>query len=162
MVSDTTLIVAFWIFAFTALVFEPLYYFGCNWSYENCEASPFPIVAAIGEVWKIYGDWDPLFLKVPTWLQVMCTIEVVIFGPLYALCAYGLQKRTTWLPHVALPFCGALFYSTVVYFAMEFMFVEPGTNLLMVFIVNIPWSIFPVLLSIRVLNMNPPGGDKHE
>lgn len=153
MVNDFTLICVFWIFAFTALVFEPMYYFGCNWDYANCATSTFPLVAEVGEVWKIYNQWDPLFFSPPPWLKVMCTIEVLIFGPLYALSAYGLQVNACWLPYVALPFCGALFYSTVVYFAMEFIYMEPGTDPLMVFIVNIPWSIFPVLLSWRVLNI---------
>jgi hypothetical protein len=84
----------------------------------------------------------------------MCYIEVFLFGPLYALSAYGLQNRCAWLPYVALPFAGALFYSTIVYFVMEFAYTEPGTNLFMVFLVNIPWSIFPVLLGWRVIALS--------
>ena len=83
----------------------------------------------------------------------MCTIEVLAFGPLYALSAYGLHYRCKWLPYVALPFTGALFYSTVVYFWMDFVYPEPGTDMIMVFIVNIPWSIFPVLLGYRVIDL---------
>ena len=151
--SNTALVVTFWIFAFTALVFEPLYYFGCDWNIDNCSSSSFPLVRQVGDIWKIYCVWDPLFVRPPSWLQVMCVIEVVVFGPLYAITAYGLQKKAKWLPAVALPFCGALFYSTIVYFAMEFIFMEPGTNVVMVLLVNIPWSIFPVLLSWRVIHM---------
>ena len=150
---DQILIGTFWFFAFIALVFEPLYYLGCDWKYENCSASPHTIVFWVGEVWSIYGSWDPMFLDIPMWLRVMCTIEVFIFGPLYALTAYGLQHRTKWLPYVAYPFAGALFYSTVVYFTMEILEFLPGTDMLMVFLINIPWSIFPVVLCHRLMSL---------
>ena len=150
-VLDKCLVFVFYVFAFTALVFEPLYYFGCNWDYNMCYYESFVMVRFTKALWGIYCQWDPLFYKIPDWLIVMCTIEVFLFGPLYAISAYGLQYRRKWLPYVALPFCGALFYSTLVYFAMEFIYPVPGTNMFMVFIVNIPWSIFPVLLGYRVL-----------
>jgi hypothetical protein len=148
---DRVLIFVFWLFAFVALVFEPLYYYGCNWELSNCQHSPFQIIQIVGKIWAIYDQWDPLFISIPLWLQIMCTIEVFLFGPLYAICAYGLQTKAQWLPAVALPFCGALFYSTIVYFAMEFLDPLPETNLFAVIVVNIPWSIFPVLLAWRVL-----------
>lgn len=50
------------------------------------------------------------------------------------------------LATVALPFCGALFYSTVVYFWLEFREARAGTNFSMVLLVNCPWSIAPLAL----------------
>jgi hypothetical protein len=152
---DHCLVAVFYVFAFTALVFEPLYYLGCDWNFDSCyyEDSS-TLVRTCKALWSIYNQWDPLFAAPPAWLKVMCYIEVFAFGPLYALSAYGLQNRCDWLPYVTLPFSGALFYSTVVYFVMEFAYPEPGTNLIMVFIVNIPWSIFPVLLAHRVIQLN--------
>mmetsp|Transcript_8606 Transcript_8606/g.12843 ORF Transcript_8606/g.12843 Transcript_8606/m.12843 type:complete len:166 (-) Transcript_8606:51-548(-) len=151
---EKPLVMTLWLFAFVALVFEPLYYFGCDWSYEGCAASPHEIVVIVGNIWKIYCDWDPLFLDIPSWLRVMCIIEVFVFGPLYAICAYGLQYNAKWLPNIALPFSGALFYSTVVYFAMEFAYIVPGTNVFMVFVVNVPWSIAPVFLAYAAVARN--------
>ena len=87
----------------------------------------------------------------PLWLRILCAIEVFIFGPLYLICAYGLCFKKQWLAQIALPFCGALVYSTVVYFAMEVLDQVPGTNMALVFIVNIPWTIFPIILIGRVI-----------
>lgn len=151
---DYCLVYVFYVFAFTALVFEPLYYLGCDWNYETCYYEGYSsLVSICKSIWLIYCRWDPLFFAPPDWLKVMCYIEVFLFGPLYALSAYGLHNRSKWLPFIALPFSGALFYSTIVYFVMEFVYTEPGTNLLLVFIVNIPWSIFPVLLGYRVVSL---------
>ncbi|CAM9576323.1 unnamed protein product, partial [Ectocarpus fasciculatus] len=135
------------------MVLEPLYYFGCHWVdiNDSCDSSPFLAVRGALYVWRIYSkNWDPMFLDIPMWLRVMCGIEVFVFGPLYAVCAIGLQRRSQWLPVVAYVFSGALFYSTIVYFAMELIELLPGTDLVMVFIINVPWSILPVVLSWRV------------
>jgi hypothetical protein len=151
--QDDLLVIVLSIFAFTALVFEPLFYFGCNWNYDWCMYEKFYLVSLTKKIWSIYIQWDPLFLRPPHWLKVLSCIEVFIFGPLYALSAYGLNKRKWWLPFLVLPFTGALFYSTIVYFAMEFVYTEPGTNLNYVLLINIPWSIFPLWLAYRVINI---------
>jgi hypothetical protein len=151
--ADKALISTLVLFSFVALVFEPLYYFGCNWSdvSDSCDGSPYAIVRGAAVLWRIYSkQWDPMFIDIPVWLRVMCAIEVGLFGPLYAVCAFGLWRRSEWLPPVAYLFSGALLYSTIVYFAMEVIELLPGTNLPMVFLINIPWSILPVVLSWRV------------
>ena len=149
---ERLLVCALWAFCFVALVIEPLYYFGCNWddTGSSCDSSPHLLVRWVAVVWRIYCRWDPLFTAVPLWLRIMCSIEVFLFGPLYGVCAYGLQYRRPWLAAAALPFSGALLYSTLVYFAMEFAQPEPGTNLTAVLLVNIPWSVVPVLLMYHV------------
>ena len=156
---DKVLVFTLGLFAFIALVFEPLYYFGCNWYdlHDACDLSPYPLVRAAAALWRIYGAWDPLFLDIPVWLRIMCTIEVVFFGPLYALSAFLLWYRNQWLPLVTYSFSGALFYSTVVYFAAELLYPIPGTNLLMVIVVNIPWSILPIALVWRVHQLSSDG-----
>lgn len=111
-------------------------------------------------IWLFYNQWDPLFNIPPMWLRVMCTIEVFIFGPLYTLTAYGMYKDTAWFAGLALPFAGALIYSTIVYFAMEIILNEPGTNITMVFVVNLPWTIIPMMLVGKIVVVLTGGGVK--
>lgn len=140
------------LFAFVALVFEPLYYFGCDWDGLLCPlAQSSPVIAATRDIWLIYVQFDPLFYTIPLWLRVLCCIEVFAFGPLYALTAYGMASNARWLPAVALPFSGALIYSTVVYFAMELLEGVPGTSMLVVLLVNIPWTLLPAVLMHRII-----------
>ena len=152
---NKSLVWAFYMFGFTALIFEPLYYFGCHWNLHQCALSNYEILHLVGKVWAIYTQWDPLFIMPPLWLKILCTIECFMFGPLYIATAYGIQNDSNWLSFVALPFCGALIYSTIVYFAMEVLDPLPGTNMAMVFLINIPWTIVPMLLighiSVEVL-----------
>lgn len=140
------------IFAFTALVFEPAYYYGCNWDGIHCEqAKTIPWMKYVQQIWLLYAQWDPLFYVVPMWLRVLCSIEVFIFGPLYLITAYGMWKNAQWLNFIGLPFSGALIYSTIVYFIMEAIENREGTNFWMVFLVNIPWTIIPFLFIFRAL-----------
>jgi hypothetical protein len=145
--KHAVLFFAFCLFGFVALVFEPLYYFGCDWNGLVCtNACTSSLIDAVRNVWLIYAAWDPIFLDIPLWLRVLCSIEVFIFGPLYVVVAVGLWTRGTWLRIIAQPFCGALIYSTFVYFAMEYLESVPNTNFLLVFLVNIPWTIVPAWL----------------
>ena len=156
MLSDRVLSAWFWIFAFIAIVFEPLYYFGCDWNGASCE---YDVVA---NIWAIYAQWDPYFGDMRKsellWLRVMCTIEVFVFGPCYVACAVGLAPtrpegdHAAWLRGVALPFCGALIYSTFVYFAVEYMeATASGANLPMVVLINAPWTVLPSFLLAKCL-----------
>jgi hypothetical protein len=150
-ILDKVLIHTFYLFGFVALIFEPLYYFGCDWELAKCQQSSSKIVQIVGQIWSIYCQWDPLFINLPLWLRVLCSIEVFIFGPCYILAAYGYQYKCTWHSYLISPFCGALIYSTIVYFAMEWIEFVPGTNMYMVFIVNIPWTIFPIILIYKTI-----------
>jgi hypothetical protein len=147
---DAVLIGWYVLFGVVALSFEPAYYFGCEWSGLLCPAAAkSPVMRGIRDLWMIYAHWDPLFLEVPLWLRVLCSIEVFVFGPLYLITAWGILRRASWLKALALPFSGALVYSTGVYFTMELLEAMPGTNMLMVFAVNLPWTIVPLMLMWR-------------
>jgi hypothetical protein len=140
------------IFAFVALAFEPLYYFGCSWNGLDCPlAKTNQIIYYVKEMWLLYCLWDPMFYSVPLWLRVLCSIEVFLFGPLYVLTVIGLVYDSDWIYPLALVFGGALVYSTFVYFIMEIIENIEGTNFLVVFLVNVPWTILPLLLIYQVV-----------
>lgn len=157
---DRVLIISFWMFAFIALVFEPLVYFGClsaegvsvsaDWRISHCKDG------YIQDIWRLYASWDPLFIRVPPFLRIMCGIEVFIFGPSYMICALCLSMRIPplWFPAFALFFAGSLFYSTLLYFAYEMLFAPAAfVNMSMVILINIPWSIIPIILAYRAMQM---------
>lgn len=150
---DRVLLGWYVLFGVVALTFEPAFYFGCDWSARLCPAAQTsPVVATVRDAWMIYAHWDPLFFDVPLWLRVLCFIEVFVFGPLYLITAWGIFRRASWLPALALPFSGALVYSTVVYFAMEVLEAVPGTSMAMVLAVNLPWTVVPLVLMLRCCN----------
>ena len=166
---DSALFWIFLLFAFIAMVFEPIFYFPCEWRLDvgPCgDASEDGVMLAL---WRIYARWDALFVAIPSWLRIMCAVEVFLFGPSYAVVAWVLERRRrhqlplpVWFAPFALLFSGALIYSTIVYFAFEVIheWNNPSTSLSMVFLVNAPWSVAPVLLSWRVVEWLKAASDK--
>lgn len=156
------------LFAFVGLVFEPLYYFGCNFSDldRSCGDWWVPVI------WRVYTFWDPLFEDLSTasarWIKVMCIIEVVLFGPLYAYMAYALsisdhKRRPKYYIPVGLLFSGALIYSTILYFVMELFYESHRANMFWVFVINCPWTFVPAVLAQRLVNLMYMKKDsKHE
>ena len=165
---DQIFINIFYLFAFIALIFEPIYYYGCNWNYNQCiyyiiiEYEFINIFKYIHNIildlWYFYNNsYDPLFFNIPTWLQVLCSIEVFLFGPCYFITAYYYNifvknpKNNKWYLYFILLFFGSLIYSTIVYFSMEIIENIPNTNMSMVFVVNLPWTIVPILCGSRII-----------
>jgi len=139
---DKLLVGAFVFFAVTSFVMEPYVVFAVDLAAAR---DPF------GRAWHLYaGRWDPLFLAPPLFLRVMCAIDAVVFGPMYLALIVGFLRRREWVRTLALVYASAIVYSTIVYFAVELLAPPPGTDLLMVVLINVPYTIMPLLLAWRV------------
>ena len=155
-VVDYGLICCMVAFAITSLVYEP--YITFNVDLRAAEQSYDPVARS----WRWYAaSFDPIFLDTPLWLRVMCTIDFVLFGPMYLVLLYGFIRTREWVREIGIAFASALLYSTIVYFAVECIQERARADLLMVFVINIPYSIFPAVLLHR-LWAGPAFRDAHE
>lgn len=146
---DLILIFFFCIFAVTSLVYEQYIVFGIDLATTT---------DIFGRSWYWYArSFDPVFLDTPLWLQIMCGIDAFIFGPCYLVFIYAFIRGRNWVRIPALLYGAAIIYSTLVYFGWEFLNPEnrAEANLLMVFLINIPYSIVPMLLMWRVRHPQP-------
>ena len=141
---DAFLVCWFTVFALTSLVYEQFVVFGVDLA---ATGDPF------GRSWYWYARmFDPVFLAPPLWLRIMCAIDAYVFGPCYLVLIYAFTRCRNWIRVPALLYGAAIVYSTLVYFAWEVL--DPANraqaNLLGVFVVNIPYTIVPLLLLWRV------------
>lgn len=146
---DAFLVFWFCVFAFTSLVYEQFIVFGVDLA-----AATDPV----GRSWYWYAhSFDPVFLDTPLWLRIMCTIDAFVFGPFYLLLIYAFVKGRNWVRVPALLYGAAIVYSTLVYFGWEFLDEtnRAHANLVAVFVVNIPYTIVPLLLIWRMRNPTP-------
>jgi len=146
---DAFLVFWFCLFAVSSLVFEQFIVFGVDLSTTT---------DIFGRTWYWYArSFDPVFLETPSWLRIMCTIDAYVFGPFYLVLVYALTREKNWIRIPALLYGAAIVYSTAVYFGYE-LFDEANrgeANLLAVFLVNIPFTIVPLLLMWRMREPNP-------
>ncbi len=139
---DFFLVISLVLFAFISFVMEIFTTFGVD---LKTAADPF------GKLWYFYASsWDPLFLNPPLYLRVMSGIDAFIFGPLYLVAAYGLARAREWVRIPGLIMVSAVVYSTLVYFGVEFIGETARANLMMVVLINIPYTIVPLLLGFRL------------
>jgi hypothetical protein len=138
---DLFLVLCFSVFAFTSLVMEMYIVFDVD---LRTATDPF------GRAWRFYCQWDPLFLDTPLWLRIMCGIDGFVFGPFYLLLIWALWRERAWIRLPALLYVAAIVYSTVVYFGYEFVAERERANLLMVVLINVPYTIVPLLLGWRM------------
>jgi hypothetical protein len=148
---DLFLVFWFCAFAISSFVFEQFIVFGVDLSTTT---DPF------GRTWYWYArSFDPVFLGPPLWLRIMCTIDGYIFGAFYPVFIYAFVRGCNWVRIPALLYGSAIVYSTLVYFGWEFLDEanRQSANLLAVVIVNIPYTLVPLLLMWRVRRPAPFG-----
>jgi hypothetical protein len=74
---------------------------------------------------------------------------------MYVVMIFAFLRRRNWIRTPALLFCGAIIYSTLVYFLVEILSQRDRANIAMVVIVNIPYTIIPCLLVWRMWSGDP-------
>lgn len=149
---DCFLLCWFCAFAVSSLVYEQFIVFGVDL------ASTTDI---FGRSWYWYArSFDPIFLDTPIWLRIMCGIDAYVFGPFYLILVYALVRGRNWIRVPALLYGAAIVYSTAVYFGYEFLdhANRAQANLWAVFLVNIPYTVVPLLLMWRVRRPDPFDG----
>lgn len=130
------------LFAFTSLVMEAYVVFGVDLA---------ACTDPLGRLWYFYASkWDPIFLETPLWLRVMCGVDMFVFGPTYLWLVRGLVRGDERIRLPGQVFVGAIVYSTVVYFAVEILQEAARADLTMVFVVNIPYTLVPIWLGLRL------------
>jgi hypothetical protein len=146
---DAFLVFWFCLFAISSLIYEQFIVFGIDLAATT---------DIFGRSWYWYAhSFDPIFLDTPLWLRIMCGVDAYVFGPFYLVLIYAFARRRNWIRIPALLYGAAIIYSTVVYFGFEFLDEsnKAHANLWAVFLVNIPYTLVPLLLMWRMRRSEP-------
>jgi hypothetical protein len=146
---DAFLVFWFCLFAISSLIYEQFIVFGVDLAATT---------DVFGRSWYWYArSFDPIFLDTPLWLRIMCGIDAYVFGPFYLVLIYALTRGRNWIRIPALLYGAAIVYSTAVYFGFEFLDESnrARANLWAVFLVNIPYTLVPLLLMWRMRHREP-------
>jgi len=149
---DACLVAFFCVFAVSSLVYEQFIVFDVDIARAT---------DVFGRSWYWYArTFDPVFLDPPLWLRIMCAIDAYVFGACYVLFIFAFVKGWNWVRVPALLYGSAIVYSTAVYFGWEFLDAanRSRANLAAVFVVNIPYTLVPLLLLWRVRHARPFDG----
>jgi hypothetical protein len=96
------------------------------------------------------NEVDPIFRNPPSWLVTSGWFGFA-FGPLYALAAYGLFRKSPWVCYVVLPLVGMAVVANGIYLIEDLSGDVPPINLTWFYILNVPYTLVPILAAIWVV-----------
>jgi len=103
-----------------------------------------------------YGDsFDPLLIARPQWWKMTIWIDVLFYGPFYALAIYAFVKGKDWIRIPAFYYSGMMFMGVSVILGEEIAGPHATTHLPLVLGLNLPWLLIPVFLTLRLRKEHP-------
>jgi hypothetical protein len=103
-----------------------------------------------------YGNhYDPLLMARPPFWRATIWIDVLYFGPFYALGLYAFIRGRNWIRVPALVWSGLMLANVSIILFDERYGVTPAPNFLRVVGFNLLWLLFPILMIIRMRRDRP-------
>ena len=100
--------------------------------------------------------FDPLVLARPLWWRTLIWIEVLFYGPFYAVAVYAFARRRDWIRIPSIMWATAMLMSVSVVLTEETLGPVRGGQLDAVWAANAPFVAFPLLVLARMLPAERP------
>jgi hypothetical protein len=109
---------------------------------------PLPFVVDLLHGWG--RDFDPLVMARPVWWRAVNLIDVVFFGPFYAVAIFAFIKGKNWIRIPAVVYASVMETIVVVILAEELWgaFATPRPGIVLA--ANAAWFLFPLVILWRM------------
>ncbi len=98
-----------------------------------------------------YGrNIDPLLMARPIWWKMTILIDNVLFGPFYICAIYAFIKGKNWIRIPSFLYSAMLFTNVVIILGEERFGPYATPRFPLVFLLNLPWLVFPIIITIRM------------
>lgn len=113
---------------------------------------PAPMVKMIHN----YGTTlDPLLMARPQWWKNTIWLDVVFYGPFYVAALYAFIKGKNWIRIPAIFYSGMMFADVFIILGEEIAGPHATPHLPIVLLLNLPWLLMPILLTLRLRKERP-------
>ena len=113
---------------------------------------PAPMVKMIHN----YGTTlDPLLMARPQWWKNTIWLDVVFYGPFYVAALYAFIKGKNWIRIPAIFYSGMMFADVFIIVGEEIAGPHATPHLPTVLLLNLPWLLVPILLTLRLRKERP-------
>src|SRR5215216_3021218 len=103
-----------------------------------------------------YGSsFDPLLMARPQWWKMTIWVDVLFYGPFYALAVYAFVKGKDWIRIPAFFYSGMMFMGVMIILGEEVAGPHATTHLPLVLALNLPWLLMPIFLTFRLHKEHP-------
>jgi hypothetical protein len=103
-----------------------------------------------------YGSsFDPLLMARPQWWKMTIWVDVLFYGPFYALAIYAFIKGKDWIRIPAFFYSGMMFMGVSIILGEEIAGPHATPHLPLVLALNLPWLLTPIVLTLRLRKEHP-------
>ena len=102
------------------------------------------------------GHFDPLLLARPAWYQATIWIDVLLFGPFYAIAIYAFLKRKNWIRLPAIIYSAIMVTNVTIILFEEIWGPHASAHPLIPVLANAAWFIFPFIITARMWRNDQP------
>jgi hypothetical protein len=100
-------------------------------------------------------NFDPLLWARPTWYQATIWIDLVGFGPFYAVAIYAFTRGREWIRVPAIVWASVMLTNVTIILSEEIWGPFASPKLWAVVAANASWIVIPVLVIARVSSQGP-------
>lgn len=103
-----------------------------------------------------YGShFDPLLMARPQWWKNTIWLDVLFYGPFYAAAIYAFVRGKEWIRIPAIFYSGMMFADVFIILGEEIAGPNRTDHLPLVLMLNLPWLLVPVFLTLRMRKEHP-------
>jgi hypothetical protein len=95
-------------------------------------------------------SFDPLLLARPAWYRATIWLDVLAFGPFYAVAIYAFVRGRDWIRLPSVVWASMLFTNVVIILFDELKGIHATPAPAIVVAANAPWLLVPILVVWRV------------
>jgi emopamil binding protein len=117
---------------------------------------PWPPARLLALVHWWERSFDPLLLARPAWYRATIWLDVLVFGPFYAVAIYAFVRGRDWVRLPCLVWASMLFTNVFIILFDELKGIHATPSPALVFLANAPWLLVPILVGWRVARSEHP------
>ncbi len=103
-----------------------------------------------------YGStFDPLLMARPQWWKNTIWLDVLFYGPFYAVAIYAFLRGREWIRIPAIFYSGMMFADVFIILGEEIAGPHATPHPAIVVAFNLPWLLVPILLTARLWKEHP-------
>jgi hypothetical protein len=114
---------------------------------------PEPLLALV-HWWE--RTFDPLLLARPAWYRATIWLDVLLFGPFYAVAIYAFARGRDWIRIPSIVWASVLFTNVFIILFDELNGIHATPAPQIVVAANAPWLLVPVLVIARMARSDHP------
>jgi short-subunit dehydrogenase len=109
-----------------------------------------PPPAAVNAVHWWGGHFDPVLMARPAWWRMTIWIDALFFGPFYLFAIFAYWRGKPWIRIPSIIYASMLLTNVLIILYEEAYGSHAAPNFPVVFLANLPWLVFPIVILLRM------------